>query len=300
MRARRAILVTAAALAALGLVALACLAQPIRDLPKPTVPKPAAPPPAPAPPAPTPGSFTFCVFGDCRTGGNPNQLRVLSRIAGAMAAERPQVVLGTGDYYDGDRDPAVCQQQLAQFLQALQPLQQLGPVALAAALGNHDLAVGAETLRRVFGPAYYSFNIEQAHFVILDTEQAGEKGRITGKQWEWLVSDLQSAVLAGARYLFVALHQPLFPVDGHRGSSLDRYPRERDRLHALFVQTGVACVFQGHEHLFNRQDRDGVTYVITGGGGAPLYADELHGGFYHYLRVDVSPEQYTVAVKRCD
>ena len=87
-------------------------------------------------------------------------------------------------------------------------------------------------------------------------------------------------------------------VDGHRGDSLDRYPRFRDTLHQLFVQQNVTCVFEGHEHLYNRQERDGVVYVITGGGGAPLYANELKGGFYHYLRVDVTATGYTVAVKR--
>ena len=31
-------------------------------------------------------------------------------------------------------------------------------------------------------------------------------------------------------------------------------------------------MFQGHDHLYYRTIRDGITYIVTGGGGAPLYA----------------------------
>lgn len=284
-------------LVVLGLVGLVVWAfsaptKPPADLPPATV-APAQPPPPPAP-----GGLAFCVFGDCRTGGDPSRLKITMRLAAAMAAEHPRVVLATGDYIDGSRRAESSQAQLADFLRALSPLQSLGPVPLAAAVGNHDRALSPDALRQVFGPPYYSFNLEDCHFVVLDTEQPGASGRIDGKQWEWLVQDLRDA--QGARLRFVVLHQPLFPVGPHRGSSLDRYPLLRDRLHFLFVQQNVACVFQGHEHLYNRQERDGVNYVITGGGGAPLYADELRGGFYHYLRVDVTARDYTVAVKRLD
>jgi hypothetical protein len=285
-----------ATVAGLSWLALSGHAQPpARDLPKPTITQT-------APQQAKRGAVVFCVFGDCRSEGDPKRLSVTTRLAAAMAEERPQVVLGTGDYIDGTRTVAGNRQQLDAFLRSLAPLQKHGQVPLAAAVGNHDRAMGSEVFRATFGPAYYSFNLGNCHFIVLDTEQPGETGRITGKQWDWLVQDLQQAqALPKAqrpRFTFVTLHQPLFPVDGHRGESLDRYPRFRDTLHQLFVQQNVTCVFEGHEHLYNRQERDGVVYVITGGGGAPLYASELKGGFYHYLRVDVTATGYTVAVKR--
>jgi 3',5'-cyclic AMP phosphodiesterase CpdA len=264
--------------------------DPGREMPRATV---------PAPPADGErGEVVFCVFGDCRPDGNPGRLQITSRLAAGMAEERPQVVLGTGDYIDGNGGAAGNPRQLAAFFETLAPLQKYGEVPLAAALGNHDIPLGTETLRQSFGPAYYSFNIGTVHFVVLDTEQPGEIGRIDGRQWQWLVQDLEQA--QGATLTFVALHRPLFPVDGHRGESLDKYPRFRDQLHRLFVQRKVTCVFQGHEHLYNRQERDGVVYVITGGGGAPLYASEMQGGFHHYLRVDAKDGRYSVVVKRLD
>lgn len=279
----------AALLAGLSLLALSSLAQtPPPDLPEPTV--------SQTTPAEAPGDLVFCVIGDMQQGGEPKRLQIVSRLAAGMAEERPQVVLTCGDYIDGSSDPAVSRRQLEQVLQALSPLQRYGEVPLASALGNHDRALSSEVLRATFGPPYYSFNLQQCHFIVLDTQQPEQYGRIEGQQWAWLLQDLQQA--QGARFIFVVMHQPLFPVSVHRGSSLDKYPRFRDRLHELFVRMRVTCVFHGHEHQYNRQERDGVTYVITGGGGAPLYADELRGGFYHYLRVDVTGAEYRVTVKR--
>jgi 3',5'-cyclic AMP phosphodiesterase CpdA len=284
--------VLAVVLAGASLLALAAPSPP-PDLPKPTIKQ--AEPAAPAAP---PGDVIFCVMGDMQQGGEPSRLRLVSRLAAAMAEERPQVVLTCGDYIDGSSDPVTSRRQLDQVLQALSPLQRYGAVPLAAALGNHDRALSAAVLSAAFGPPYYSFNLQQCHFIVLDTQQPEQYGRIEGQQWAWLVQDLQQAQSSG--FIFVVMHQPLFPVSVHRGSSLDKYPRFRDRLHQLFVQMHVTCVFHGHEHQYNRQERDGVVYAITGGGGAPLYADELHGGFYHYLRVDVTAGEYRVAVKRLD
>jgi len=250
-----------------------------------------------APAAPTaPADLTFCVFGDTRTGGEAKRLGIVNRIAADMAAERPRLVLGTGDYIDGGSDPRESRGQLERLLAALQPLQANGPVPLAGALGNHDRSLDARTLQAFLGPPYFSFDLEGCHFVILDTQQPDQYGRVDGKQWQWLVADLRSA--QQSRFIFVTMHQPLFPVSVHRDASLDKYPRFRDRLHQLFVQQNVTCVFAGHEHLYDRQERDGVVYVITAGAGAPLYAQPGAGGYYHYLRVFVSGNHYEVQVKR--
>jgi hypothetical protein len=45
----------------------------------------------------------------------------------------------------------------------------------------------------------------------------------------------------------------------------------RPLLDSLFQKHGVKLVFQGHDHLYYRTVRSGITYVVTGGGGAPLY-----------------------------
>lgn len=270
-------------------------AQQPRPSPKPGVKARVETAPSQKPAAPE--QHVFCVFGDSRPDRDPKRLLITSRVAGAMAAERPEFVLGTGDYVDGASTLEAARKQYDDFFRAIRPLQQYGPVPFAAAVGNHDLSGGmAKLWAQLFGQRYYSFDIGKAHFIILDTQQPGQVGRIDGAQWEWLYRDLTAA--QGAPLIFVVLHQPLFPVGVHRGSSLDEYPKYRDRLHMLFARAKVSAVFAGHEHLYNRQKRDGVNYFITAGGGAPLYASPSGGGFYHYLKVTFTDQSYSVEIKR--
>lgn len=264
----------------------------VKQLPPPTVERSAETAPA-APPQ----ERVFCVFSDTQPDHDPTHLNFTSRLAAAMAAERPAVVLGCGDYVDGAPTAAAATQQFERFLKAFKPLQKYGPVPLAAAVGNHDVSGGRGHLfTQIFGPRYYSFNIDRAHFIILDAEQPGQQEMITGKQWEWLYQDLRAA--QGASLIFVVVHEPLFPVSVHRGSALDRYPKYRDRLHMLFAQAKVSAVFSGHEHLYHHEKRDGVNYFITGGGGGDLYASAARGGFHHYLKVTFTDKEYAVTVKR--
>lgn len=262
--------------------------QPV-PVPKPTVTAPQS--------APLPDARVFCVFGDTQTAGDPQRRQTVSRLARAMATERPEVVLGAGDLIDGAKSGSGQLKQYYDFFRLLKPLQSLGPVSFAAAPGNHDTAGGMGNVwEGLFGKRYYSFDLGSAHFVILDSQQPGQYGRLEGAQWEWLCKDLTEA--QGASLIFVVIHQPLFPVSVHRGSSLDRYVKFRDRLHMLFAQARVNAVFHGHEHQYHHQKRDGVNYFITGGGGAPLYARPLAGGFHHYLKVSFTEKEYEVTVKR--
>lgn len=282
---------------AFRLLLLLCLAPVWAQNAHDSVPRASRPRPRPAAQPAAPPSTVFCVFGDTRPGGKPERLKIVSAVARAMAAERPAFALGTGDYIDGADNATDVRRQYQRFFDALLPLQKFGPVPLAAAAGNHDLGGGLGGLfEQYFGRRYYSFDVASAHFIILDTQQPGQYGRIDGTQWQWLYQDLTQA--QDKSLIFVTLHQPLFPVGVHRGSSLDKYPKYRDRLHMLFAKAKVNAVFAGHEHLYNHQVRDKVHYFITAGGGAPLYANPDAGGIYHYLRAQYNDEGYAVEVKQ--
>ncbi len=244
--------------------------------------------------------FTFGVFGDSRPGNRPYS-PVLEAIAWEMGGHEVSFVLGTGDYIEGSTNPTAVRRQWDGFFTGLAPLQAQREIPVALAPGNHDI-VGvrrnAEIFREYFNHLYFSFDYRECHFIILDSETVGSEGRITGAQLEWLKEDLSGA--SDAKFIFVALHRPLFPTGPHVGSSLDAHPSDRDALHALFVEHGVSAVFAGHEHLYNHQERDGIHYFITGGAGAPLYAPPERGGFYHYLVVTVGERTFTVDVRPVD
>lgn len=243
-------------------------------------------------------SFSFGVFGDCQPGGKAYS-PVLEAIATDLSEIGVDFVIGTGDYIDGSSNQAVVRQQYEGFFRGLAPLQALKAIPVALAPGNHDiLSIPANEAIFVeyFEHLYFSFNVGQCHFILLNTNGAHHYGMIDDRQLQWLKRDLE--VHQDALFTFVALHQPLFPVDGHVGSSLDVYPQRRDALHTLFVQRGVDCVFQGHEHLYNHQEKDGIHYFISGGAGGPLYAAPERGGFHHYLLVRVESNRYQVSVRR--
>ena len=64
-------------------------------------------------------------------------------------------------------------------------------------------------------------------------------------------------------------HEGPFSVGPHGPT-----PEAQQYLHPLFVKYRPRLVICGHDHLYYRTTRDGVTYMVTGGGGAPPYRPE--------------------------
>ncbi|MCX7856631.1 MAG: metallophosphoesterase [Deltaproteobacteria bacterium] len=163
-------------------------------------------------------------------------------------------------------------------------------------LGNHDVNSAKSLMvyrNRIKKPPYYSFESGDAIFLILCTELPKEEAKIAGTQKSWLVEKLKK----NYNYKFVFLHRPLFPTIFGKSFCLDRFPEERDSLHKLFSENGITCVFSGHEHIYNRTKRDGVTYLTTGGGGSRLLVPvEEYGGFHHYLLAKRSKDGYIFSV----
>ena len=64
-----------------------------------------------------------------------------------------------------------------------------------------------------------------------------------------------------------SLHHPPYTCGGHFGE-----PIVQQRWVPLFEEYGVQLVLAGHDHTYQRfAARNGVTYVVHGGGGATLY-----------------------------
>lgn len=102
--------------------------------------------------------------------------------------------------------------------------------------------------------------------------------------------------LSGSQtHKFVIFHHPAFVS----GSPYEESAYVFDELyHPLFVENHVDVVFNGHAHHYERIVRDGVTYLVLGGGGAQPEvtartlvqgSDTLVEGHYFYTRVSTSP-----------
>jgi hypothetical protein len=68
-----------------------------------------------------------------------------------------------------------------------------------------------------------------------------------------------------ADWIFVFVHRPPYS-SGNHGSDLS----VRNAWCGLFETYGVDIVFNGHDHDYERGLVNGVYYIVTGGGGAPL------------------------------
>lgn len=136
------------------------------------------------------------------------------------------------------------------------------------AIGNHDYPL--TNYDDLFGiDHYYSFDFKGFHFISLNTIESYVQG---SDQYNWLVDDL---VANDDKEIIVFFHNPPYS-SGLHGSDSD----VQNILVPLFEEAGVSLVFNGHDHLYERtypihnnavNYSNGITYVVTGGGGAPLY-----------------------------
>lgn len=129
--------------------------------------------------------------------------------------------------------------------------------------GNHDVVTeqGAP-FRNVFnfpqGVFYRDFFWGDVHFIGLDSNHVED-----AKQKEWLINALK----APARWKIVYFHHPAFSSGEYGG-----YPTIQKNWVPLFEQFGADLVIAGHSHAYERTvPINGITYIVTGGGGAPLY-----------------------------
>ena len=96
-------------------------------------------------------------------------------------------------------------------------------------------------------------------------------------QYAWLEGELAGST---APWKFVVCHHPPFTSGPHGKEGRDGTPKEapirelREYVIPLLEKHGVTMVFTGHDHLYERSEKGGITYITTGGGGGPLRGTE--------------------------
>jgi len=236
--------------------------------------------------------FRFVVMGDSRGNDDGINTEIFRTILEKTEGDKPDFIVFVGDLITGSKHTDTHRDRLLKWKDMVEEFA----IPIYIVVGNHEIE--SETsegiLQSIFkmpenGPRdlkglTYSFDYEDAHFVIVNTDRYKDSHRVGSNQLEWLKRDFEKNK---EKSIFVFGHEPAFPMYSHTGSSLDRYPVERDELWNIFKEYGVAIYFCGHEHLYNRSNHDGVYQVISGGAGASLGYQPEEGGFYHYVIVDV-------------
>ncbi len=243
-------------------------------------------------PAPADAPFHFVVFGDTRTRDALHR-----RIVAAIIKDDPDFVVHTGDLLQNGYDTA----QWPNFFEIEHEL--LRQTVFFPVLGNHerDNAQFGEFFD--LKEPYYSFDWGSAHFALIDSDvanvgpDADARERFWNEQTKWLDNDLARS--QKAQFRFVVMHHPPFTVNHAHPAHVST---ETPTLVPKFGKYHVTAVFAGHDHNYQHHFKDGIHYVITGGGGAPLApADKPLPGITkkvesteHFVRVNVSGDQAAV------
>jgi hypothetical protein len=166
-------------------------------------------------------------------------------------------------------------------------------------IGNHDRrsphgVSDSRVYRSLFGATSYAFERGGRRFVVLDNSA----GRVTAGQLEWL-----RAVLTTDKPAVVFTHMPPAPLGewtdfGRKGSG--GFREGADEFMSLMSERKVARVYMGHVHGLGVLVRGGVRYVLTGGGGSPLFPGPVKDRFHHFLTVDDGPDGLVETVHRSD
>lgn len=215
-----------------------------------------------------PRPIKFIVYGDTRT--HPERHKT---VIDAMARERDvDFVLHTGDLVADGRNAECWGPEF--FAPAGRIMRS---VPFYPVYGNHER--NSPSFPRYFSlpgnERWYSFDLPGVHIIGLDSCSSFEEG---SEQREWLLEDL--AEHKDARWKFVFMHHPTYSSGPHSGVNDDGTPKEKAMREAqslmprLAKEFGIAAVFAGHDHSYERSTRDGVHYVVAGGGGAPNYGDD--------------------------
>lgn len=236
--------------------------------------------------------FRFIVMGDSRGNDDGINTEIFRAILEMAEGDKPDFIVFVGDLITGSKHTNIHRDRLLKWKDMVEE----SAIPIYIVVGNHEIEseTSENILQAIFkmpenGPKglkglAYSFDYEDAHFTIVDTNRYKYFHRVGSNQLEWLKRDFEKKK---EKVIFVFGHEPAFPTHSHTGSSLDRYPIERDALWNIFKEYGVTIYFCGHEHLYNISNHDGVYQIISGGAGAPLRSQPEEGGFYHYVIVDV-------------
>lgn len=203
--------------------------------------------------APKSQPFKFIAYGDNRTNAEAHA-SVLAR----MKPFHPDFVLQSGDMVEnGERE-----ELWTIFFNTAQEFMK--DVPYYPALGNHERN-GAPYFKYFDAPRNYSFDYGNTHFVVLDSNTAEAD---QPAQDAWLKKDL--AAHQDATWRVVSFHHNLYTcvkMPARRVASKVL----RARWEPIFLANKVQIVITGHDHTYQHHEANGITYLVSGGGGAPLY-----------------------------
>lgn len=230
--------------------------------------------------------FYIAAVGDIGCGNNGKQ--TISSIANI----HPNLVIFLGDLsYDTS---------LSCFFDQTKVLEDNITSNVLLAIGNHDIGDNdgnSETKKQLMlhykipEEGYYSrtFHHMDSKILVVAMNFTGleeknqnnnrEMNSLENDQFKFVKNELENS---DATYKIVISHSPFVSADCNpilkffrmiscHDTLEDRNNNVFVKYHTLFKKTGVDMVLSGHNHNYQREEKDGINYIISGLGGRSQY-----------------------------
>lgn len=191
------------------------------------------------------------------THGTRSVTRTLVDVAVAKGATGC-ICPGDFTYGDGSTSPAAWRDMMAPLMGQMLPAQ-----------GNHDWPWSDWSAMFPGALRYYAADVGAAQVIVLDTEYSLAAG---SAQRAWLEATLAERDANALKV--VALHRPWWLPDGARHPAAEFEAKNGATpaaMDALMRAYGVDLVVSAHEKNYQHSQRDGVHYLVAGGGGPEFY-----------------------------
>lgn len=249
-------------------------------------------------------SLRFVVYGDNRSDDAAH-----SSVVRAMAKAEGEFLVNTGDLVEDGSNEIDWQH----FFEIERPI--LRDRALFASIGNHELVeTGGGSFLRYFGEEVdggaappgdrrrfaRSLRWGSARFLFVNAMDSFA----TTEERKWLDAELARIDQEpGLAFRFVVLHQGPYSSGPHGPN-----PRMWNTgLVEALREHRIDLVFCGHDHLYERGEAKGLKYVVSGGGGAPLYpvkkrlaSSPIAESAHHFIEVSIKDQSFAMVARRVD
>ena len=259
---------------------------------------------------------TFAIQADPHMDQNSSAAVYESTLKQIVAAS-PAFLMDLGDIFMVDKLPDKSEANIRGRFELMKNFYSiLGDIPLKICLGNHDGELGyskfnTKNYRKEYFPeqtgelAYYSFTGPDQLHVVLDPftytmknpTPAGWEWTLGKTQYDWLVETLKNSK---ERHKFIYIHHLLVGDpqsrggveiagknewggknnDGSYGFDVNR-PGWGKPIHQLLLENNVGFVFKGHDHLYVRQELDGIIYQTLPQPSHP--GDKINVNQYGYV-----------------
>ncbi len=243
--------------------------------------------------------MAFLVYGDDRSDSIAHAV-----VVRAMAQVPCDFLVNTGDMVEDGSSAGDWQS----FFDVEAPLLRDHPIFVA--IGNHELygdQAGA-SFARYFGfldgagtpHLYGTTRLGLVRFFFLNATHDWE----SGEERDWLVRELSRAdTEEGLAWRIAVTHDGPWSSGPHGGNA---------RLNAAHIPELLAAhkvdlVLSGHDHIYVRGSAGDVKYIVSGGGGAPLYPirpDDRTArkaeATYHFVLVTATADTLRILAQRPD